>query len=222
MCLLSVSGSHWSVLVQSRSPDHADGFYRYPARNCLEYLLPSCDTREAVLALCSLVCHWWKGRLLPLCPIYWGFSFLWWCSRGAGGNRSSRCLLQELTWGMLGVLKLHSQVWMAPGDTEWGSRGQRQLARVPSTSWLVRNRRVEEDSVFKPLLIVWDACIGAALGVGHPTALWVWAVAELVLPFRAQRCFVPGLHRYSLCSDMGPQDPKVVQGWKGTQAGVIR
>lgn len=90
----------------------------------------------------------------------------------------------ELTCGMLGILKLHRQTWVTPGDAEWGSRRQLRLTGVPSSSWLVRDWRSEEDSELRQLPREWEACIWIPVGLGCLTALWVSAMAVLVLPFQ--------------------------------------
>lgn len=95
-------------------------------------------------------------------------------------SQSSWCLVQELinrmfelTRGILGILKLHRQAWVAPGDAEWSSRGQLQLTGVPNSSWLDRDWRSEEDSELRPLPIVWEAYIWIPVGLACLTAVWV-------------------------------------------------
>lgn len=67
-------------------------------------------------------------------------------------------------------------------DGERGSRGQLELTGVPNPSCLVRDRSFEDDSVFRPLPIVWEPCRWVPVGLGCLTALWVRAVAVLVSP----------------------------------------
>lgn len=130
--------------MQPRSLDHASGLCKYPVCNCLEHMLPACDTLRTVLALRSLTCYWWKGWLLLLLPIYWCIYHLWW---GLGWEdvcwllQLSWCLVQELICGMLGILKVCrmrsilkfvQQVWVTLGDAEWVSRDSHSVPGSPT------------------------------------------------------------------------------------------
>lgn len=122
--------------------------------------------------------------------------------------------------GMLGILKLHRQAWVAPGDAEQGSRGQLQLPGVPNASWLVRDWRFEEDSVFRPLPVTWEAYIQVPGGLGSLTTLWERAMAVWVLSFQP-KVVRTWSAQAQLVLRRGPASPEVTQGWNRTQAGVI-
>lgn len=140
--------------------------------------------------------------------------------RGRGclsDNWSSLCLVQELICGMLGILKvcgvlgilkLGRQAWVIQGDAEQDSRGQEQLTGVPSPPWLLRDQRFEEDSLFRPLPVSWEAYIRVPVGLGRLTAPWC----------------EPWLCRFGLSSQkvLHTQHSTVPkpQGWGGTQVGV--
>jgi len=82
--------------------------------------------------------------------------------------------------------------------------GQLQLTGVLNPSWLVRDRRFEEDFVFRPLPVMWEAFRSRRTGVPNCRAGVSPGCGGIACP--APRCLYP-LCAGAACAPARPRKP---------------